>query len=184
MKPLLITAFVVACLAGGGSPRAQDAPPLPAATPEHAWLGKIVGEWETSFEFTPQPGQTVTIRGTETVRTLGGLWFVAESRMAFGDVPVSGLLTLGYDKARKAYVGTRIESLTTTIWSYEGRVDDAGRVLTLETRGPNLFDPATPARYRDALEFKGPDHRTFTSSVEGENGEWTKVLTIHYTRKK
>ncbi len=37
--------------------QAQDQPSFPTATPEHQWLQKFVGEWETEAEGTAGPDQ-------------------------------------------------------------------------------------------------------------------------------
>ena len=57
-----------------------------------------------------EAGQSpTTTSGTESVRSLGVLWFVTEGR---GEIPGGGpattSMTLGYDTQKKRYVGTWI----------------------------------------------------------------------------
>jgi len=65
---------------------------------EHEWLQKLVGEWTCEMEMI-EPGQAPTkTTATEKVRSIGGLWTVAEGE---GDMPGVGpttmVMTLGYD---------------------------------------------------------------------------------------
>ena len=55
---------------------------------EHRWLEQLVGEWTYEVESTMGPGQPpMKAEGTETVRSLGGLWTLAEGH---GDMPGCG----------------------------------------------------------------------------------------------
>jgi len=153
---------------------------------EHHWLQKLVGDWEFEGEAPSEPGKPADkFTGTESVRTLAGLWFVAEGR---GEMPGGGeantVMTLGYDPQRQRYVGTWIGSMMTHMWVYEGEVDAAEKALTLNTEGPSMAGDGKIAKYREVIEFKSKDHRVFTSHVQSEDGTWTQMMTAHYRRKK
>jgi hypothetical protein len=152
---------------------------------EHNWLQKFVGDWTSEAEM-QEPGQPpVKSTGTETVRSLGGLWTVAEGQ---GEMPGGGaatmIMTLGYDPHRQRFVGTWIGSMMAHLWVYEGKLDRATNTLTLESEGPSMAGDGTLARYRDAIEFKGNDHRVLTSHVLGDDSQWQKFMTADYRRKK
>jgi Protein of unknown function (DUF1579) len=105
---------------------------------EHQWLHKLIGEWTYEGEATMEPGNPPEkFKGSESVRSLGGLWTVAEAR---GDMPGGGaatmIMTLGYDPQTKRYVGTWIGSMMTHLWMYDGALEPSERVLTLEAEGP------------------------------------------------
>jgi hypothetical protein len=52
---------------------------------EHQWLQKLVGEWTYETEAMMEPDQPpAKWTGTETVRSLGGLWLLAEGQ---GEMP-------------------------------------------------------------------------------------------------
>src|SRR5688572_16447612 len=107
---------------------------------EHQWLQKLVGEWTSESEMEMEPGKSPErCKGTESVRSLGGLWIVGEGS---GEMPGGGLatmiLTLGYDPQKGRYVGTWVGSMMTHLWIYEGSLDAAGKVLTLDTEGPSF----------------------------------------------
>jgi hypothetical protein len=159
------------------------------ATPqkEHRWLEKLVGEWTSEAEAVMEPGKPAeTCRGTESVRSLGGLWIVAEGKGEMpGGEPATMVLTLGYDPQRKRFVGTWIGSMMTHLWVYDGSLDAAERVLTLEAEGPNMASPdGGMAKYRDVIELKSNDHRVLTSHMLGDDGTWTRFMTAHYRRAR
>ncbi len=153
---------------------------------EHQWLQKLVGEWTYENESSMGPDKPPEkFRGTETVRSVGGLWVVCESR---GEMPGGGtatmVMTLGYDPARRRYVGTFIGSMMTHMWVYDGGLDAAGTVLTLDTEGPSFGGPGTMAKYQDAIELRGDDHRVLTAQVLTPDGIWHQFMTSHYRRVK
>ena len=147
---------------------------------EHAWLEQLVGEWDTEMTYSPGPGEPeATHAGTETVRSLS-VWVACEGTMPMPDgKPGRTLMTLGYDLARGKFVG----SMMTYLWLYEGTLDAAGRVLTLEAEGPSMAEEGKTVKYRDAIEVVPPDHRVMTSRCPGPDGEWRLFVTTHYRRK-
>ena len=152
---------------------------------EHQWLQRLVGEWTLEGE-AMEPGQPpAKYTGTESVRSLGGLWILAEGQ---GEIPDVGaatwIMTLGYDPQKKRYVGTWIGSMMTHLWVYNGELDPDGRVLTLDAEGPNMSAEGKMAKYRDVIEFKSDDHRVLTAWVLGDDGEWREFMTTHYRRRK
>lgn len=150
---------------------------------EHQWLQQLVGEW--TFEHAcAAAGPPST--GTETVRSLGGIWILCDGRF---EMPGAGtgltLMTLGYDPAKKRFVGTFIGSMMTYLWTYEGTL--AGNVLTLDAEGPGYTPEGTPtgkmARYQDVIEITGDGQRTLTSHCLGDDGKWAQFMKAHYRRK-
>ena len=160
---------------------------FPEPQREHDWLQKMVGEWTFEAECDMGPDKPKAKHtGSERVRTLGGLWIVADGKgtMPDGGGEANMMLTLGYDPEKKCYVGSWVGSMMTNMWTYKGQVNDAGTTLTLETEGPNMMEPGKTARYRETIEFKNNDHRVFSSSMQGPDGKWTTFMTCHYRRKK
>jgi hypothetical protein len=185
MRQLTIAAIVFSLVTGIAAVRADEAPKLPAPVKEHEWLKQLVGEWESESEAIFEPGKPpVKGKGTETVRSLGGFWVVGNGEFEMVGMKGSSILTLGYDPDRKKYVGTWVDSMTSYLWKYEGTVDPSGKVLTLETEGPCPMAAGKTAKFREVIEFKSKDHRTFASSVQGEDGKWTTFLTVQTKRKK
>ena len=150
---------------------------------EHKWLEQLVGEWESEMEGDCGPGQpSVKHVGTETVRSLN-VWVLCEGVMP-GDATMKTVMTLGYDPAKKKFVGTFIGSMMTNLWVYEGELDASGTKLVLDAMGPSFADPGKTANYKDTLEIVSPDHRILSSQFQAEDGTWHQFMTAHYRRKK
>lgn len=153
---------------------------------EHRWLQKLVGEWTYESEASMGPDKPpAKATGTERVRSVGGIWIVGEGQ---GEMPggESGtmILTLGFDPRTKRFVGTWVGSMMTHLWVYDGALDAAEKVLTLDSEGPSFADDGKMAKYRDLIELKSDDHRVMTSQALRDNGEWYAFMTSHYRRKK
>lgn len=152
---------------------------------EHQWLSKLVGEWTFEGECGMGPDQPpIKLTGREVVRSHGGLWTIGEGG---GEMPGGGtcesIMTLGYDPQSKRFVGTFIASVGVHLWLYNGSLDAAEKVLTLDTVGPNFADGAL-AKYQDIIEFLSDDHRTLSSQMLGEDGQWHPFMKAHYRRQK
>jgi hypothetical protein len=154
---------------------------MPQAQKEHRWLEKLAGQWsfETEWEEPGKPRQKIT--GTETVRSIGGLWTIAEGT---GEMPGGGtgltVMTLGFDPQKGHFVGTFIGSMMTNLWVYKGTLSN--NVLTLEATGPDMESAEQTRPYRDVIEIKSDYERLFTSYVEGDDGEWQLLAESVYRR--
>lgn len=152
---------------------------------EHQWLQQLVGAWTYETEAVMGPDQPPQkFNGTERVRSLGGLWIVAEGQ---GEMPGGGtahmITTLGYDPQKRRFVGTWVGSMMTYLWVYDGALDAAQGVLTLDAEGPNMApDVQGMARYQDIVELKPDGQRRMRSQVLGEDGKWTQFMTAVYRR--
>ncbi|AJD40456.1 hypothetical protein RGR602_CH01098 [Rhizobium gallicum bv. gallicum R602sp] len=149
------------------------------ALEEHRFLERMVGVWDvTASEMTGDQ------QWTEIVRSLHGIWFVAEGN---GEMPGGGaattMLTLGYNAAKGKYVGSWIGSMMDHMWVYEGDVSADGKVLSLYTRGPDFQTQGAEQDYREQIIFADDDHRTFNSSAKQPDGSWKQFMEAHYTRK-
>ena len=79
---------------------------MAAPQKEHQWLHRMIGEWTSEAEAVMGPDKPPEkFRGTESVRSIGGLWTMGEGR---GEMPGGGtsvmIMTLGYDPAKKRFV--------------------------------------------------------------------------------
>jgi hypothetical protein len=115
---------------------------------------------------------------------LGDLWAICEME---GEMPDGGtgqmIMTLGFDAAKGKFVGTFVGGMMTFLWVYEGELDAAGKVLTLNVEGPSFAGDGTMAKYQDIIEIKGPNERTLSSQALGPDGKWNRFMTATYKRK-
>jgi len=158
-----------------------------AAAPqkEHQWLTALAGDWTFESECSMGPDQPpMKSGGKETIRTIGGLWILGdgEATMPDGELGTT-MITLGYDPAKKRYLGTWVGSMMNHLWIYDGEMDASGKILTLNAEGPSFSDPTKSCMYQDIIEVKDASHRILRSQYQGENGEWTHFMTAHYRRK-
>jgi hypothetical protein len=151
---------------------------------EHEWLEQLVGEWTFEAEASMGPGQpSMKSAGTESVRSLGGLWIVAEGRHTSPDgTAATTIMTVGYDPAKKAYVGSWIGSMMTFLWVYDGSMNEARTELTLAAEGPSMKGDGSMASYRDVIHINPDGSRALTSHYLGEDGNWTHFMTATYKR--
>jgi len=153
---------------------------------EHRWLQQLVGQWtyEGDCDMGPDKPREKS-KGTESVRAIGELWILGEGQCTMPDgEPGTTLLTLGFDPEKKRYVGTWVGSMMSKLWVYDGELDKAGKVLTLNAEGPSFTDSNKLAMYQDVVEIKSADHRVWSSRIQREDGSWHTFLTAEYRRKK
>lgn len=180
MRMFALAGFVAVVVAGPAA--AQEAPKLPAPQKEHEWLKQFEGEWVTEAEAVMEPGKPpVKMTGAETTRSLGGFWLVTEMKCECFGVPMTGVMTVGYDPAKKKYVGTWVCSADSGMIKYEGSAD--GKKLTLECEGPSPHTGKT-VKMKDVIEVKDKDTKLLTSLIQGEDGKWTTFMTLTAKRKK
>ena len=176
---------LLVALAAADYVAAQDFAHLFQTHPEHEWLKKFEGEWTTEGTASMGPGQEdIHCTGTMKSRMLGKHWIVSELAGEMQGTPMNAIQTVGYDPEKKKYVGTWVDSMVNHLWKYEGTVDEGGTKLTLEAEGSNFAAPGKLTKFRDAYEFRSPDHIVATSSMLGEDGEWVTFMTGNYKRKK
>jgi hypothetical protein len=149
-------------------------------------LQQLAGDWTFESEAPAGPDPSCAkFTGTESVRSVGEVWVLCEGRSA---MPGGGIgttvMTLGYDPAKKRFVGTFLGSMMTHLWPYEGQLDATGKVLTLDTEGPSFTAEGKMAKYKDVIEIKSDDHRTLTSHALGDDGQWHQFMTANYRRTK
>ena len=154
------------------------------AQKEHRWLHRLVGEWTYEAECSAEPGKPAArYGGSESVRSVGDFWIVAEGR---GEMPGGGtasiIMTLGFDPLKQRYVGTWVGSMMSNLWIYDGAIDTAGNVLSLDAEGPCMSGSGKMARYQDVIEVKGDNHRVLSARIMRDNGTWDEFMRADYRR--
>lgn len=151
---------------------------------EHQWLQKLVGDWRVEMEMTMGPDQPKqTAEGTESVRSVGGLWAFGEAKSKMpGGGEMNHFSALGYDVSFKEYRGCWFASMSSHLWKYSGELSADGKVMTLSCVGPNMKVDGETSNYRDVIEIVDENHRTLTSYGQDESGEWHQFMKARYTR--
>ncbi|MDX9856823.1 MAG: DUF1579 domain-containing protein [candidate division Zixibacteria bacterium] len=153
---------------------------------EHRWLQQLVGTWQCEHMATIEPGKKPElVTWTETVRSLDGVWIVGESS---GDMPgcgnVTTIITLGFDAAKKRFVGTWVGSMMPHLWIYDGELDSSEKVLTLHSSGPAFDNPGHTTKFKDVIELRSNDERTLTGIMLDKDGKWSELMTMTQRRLK
>ncbi len=157
---------------------------VPEPLEEHRWLQQLVGEWDFEHECSMGPDQpAMKSSGRQSTRAFGDLWTIGELAGALPDKsPVQSIITLGFDPLLKRFVGTFVTSCMTYLWPYNGQLDEARKVLTLDCEGPRFSGDGTMAKYQDIIEIIDRDHHTMTSRMLSAGGEWVQFMHGKYTR--
>lgn len=149
---------------------------------QHKWLQKLVGEWKTEAEMFMGPEQSMKATGTESCKSVGGLWAFAQGKSQMPDgTSMEHYATLGYDVSFNEYRGCWFASMSSHLWKQTGTLSEDGKKMTLECVGPNMFGEGT-ANYRDIIEIQDDNHRTLSSYGPDEKGEMQLFMRVQYTR--
>lgn len=162
----------------------QDMPMGTKPVEEHKWLQKLVGNWTVETEMSMGPDTPkMTSKGTETVRSLGGLWSFAETKGSMPDGAAStSYFALGYDVSFKEYRGCFFADMSSHLWKYTGSLSEDGLTMTLDCEGPSMEVDGETALYRDVIVIVDENHRTYTSFGQDKDGEWQEFMKSTYTR--
>jgi hypothetical protein len=182
-------AVVAVVLAGGvtaqDAKKAESGPPLPKPGPEHEILKKGIGTWDATVESRGDPnGPVETTKGVEVNRMMkGGLWLIQSFQGEFGGQPFEGHGVMGYDQAKKKYVGVWIDSIMPTISHLEGDYDAAKDVMTCTM---DMTDPSGKTTVKTTLvtEHKSDGTRVFTLSAPGPDGKAFAMMKITYKKRQ
>jgi hypothetical protein len=199
--------FATGLAIGGGAFGEQDAPkppagqdakkpadkkPAPAAeaegmfpkpSPEHAVLARDEGTWSFKQKMLdPATMAWTESSGVETIKMdCGGLWQCSEFDCQAGaNKGFRGRGTVGYDVARKQYVGTWVDATTTAPFYLTGAYDAAKKKMVMDAIGS---DPqGGELKMKMTTTFVDEKRRTFSVSFD-QGGKDMEIMTVEYERK-
>ena len=96
--------------------------------------------------------------------------------------PFSGHGTSAWDPAKKKYVGSWTDSMSSGIAMSEATYDTAARTMTGYMEGPDASGKV--AKMKSVVEYKGADSRVFTMYMTGPDGKDVLGMRITYTKRK
>jgi hypothetical protein len=200
MRKTYSTALVLVFLVGGAVSVANAQPKrdkaaeqkammdamMKAGTPgdNHKKLDGMTGTWDANVKMWMEPGKPPTESAGKAVNewVLGGRWLQQKFEGSMMGMPFSGIGYTGYDNIRKSYVGTWMDSMSTSAMTSTGTGGDA---KTWNFTATSL-DPQSgePVNCEEKITWVDKDKHVFEMSCPDMDGNMSKMMEITYTRKK
>jgi hypothetical protein len=158
-----------------------------ATNDHHKDLAQAIGKWDTETRVWVQgpDAEPRSEKGTAEFKWLvEGRWLMQETQGPFMNTPRKGFGITGYDSYKKKYVSSWVDSITTTLITYEGNFDQTGKVML----SFGLLDEPITGEHDKCVKyvwrFLDPDKMVFEVHDLPIGETNTKVFEIVYTRKK
>ena len=183
-----VAGLVVASVATRMTGQEKKDPPDPSAPgPEHKVLEDLAGTYSAKVKAFFEPGKPPE-ESTGVMKRkllLGGRYLQEDYEGKLGTETFSGMGIIGFDKLKKKYVFTWIDSMSTGFMHSEGSYDAAKKTFLYISED---VDPTTGQKMkgRDLLRIDSAEQQTFEMyrrSLE-EGAKEFKVLEIIYTKKQ
>jgi len=152
----------------------------------HAYLKPMTGRWDQVVKMRWVPDVPMTEhKGTcENKWILGGRFLMQEIEgELMGDQPFEGLGFVGYDNYKKKYVAMWIDTMSTMMFTMEGRYSQSEKVFTFTGE----YDDAMTGKKkksRSVTRFIDNDKYVEEMFMDGPDGKEFKMMEITYWRKK
>jgi hypothetical protein len=160
---------------------------MKAATPgdAHKKLGPMAGTFNAEVKMWMQPGAPPTGGGgvAENTWALDGRWLEQRFNGTFMGMPFNGVGYTGYDNIKKHYVGSWMDSMTTSMMISSGKADADGKSITFTS---TMDDPMTgkSSPVNEKVTIVDDDHHTLEMWGPAPDGKMFKMMEITYSRKK
>ncbi|MEM7313075.1 MAG: DUF1579 family protein [Planctomycetota bacterium] len=168
--------FAVTFLVCLATTSAQE--PTPNGPKGFEWLKQFEGTWANI----PDDPNSGVENATVSARLIGQNWLVNVHRADFAGMKFEAIQTLGYDKKKKLFVGTWVDSMMKFRWEYTGSLDKSGKKIILNADGPDMQNAEIMREYRDTYEFKSKDEILATSQMKNPEGKWNTFMTATFKR--
>jgi hypothetical protein len=156
----------------------------------HKLLAGMAGNWTYALKMWMDPaGKPQESKGTATRKAiLDGRYFMAEHNGKFQmpgpdgkmkDMTFKGMAFEGYDNARKKFVSSWIDNMSTMILNSEGTYDAATKTFTYTAQCEMI--PGKTTTIREVVKVVDNDHHNF-EWYDNSQGSETKTMEIAYTR--
>jgi hypothetical protein len=160
---------------------------MKAATPgdAHKKLGGLAGTWNAEVKMWMKPDAPPTGGAgvAENTWALDGRWLEQHFTGTFMGMPFAGVGYTGYDNIKKKYVGSWMDSMSTSMMISSGKEDAGGKSFTFTS---TMEDPMTgkSSPVKEKVTVVDDDHHTLEMWGAGPDGKMFKMMEITYTRKK
>ncbi|MEM8710757.1 MAG: DUF1579 family protein [Planctomycetota bacterium] len=159
----------------------SDDSPFPSPTSEHKAFESLAGTWNADCTFYMPGGAPMKMGAKETIELFGPFFTVSHFEGDMFGMPYQGKSSMGYEPKSGEYVATWIDTLTPQLFSFRGKYDDAGKVLTMHAQGTDFNSGAT-ASYRTTEEHLEDGSRKFEMFMTLEGMPEMQLFTHIYTR--
>jgi hypothetical protein len=178
-----VVVFSTSVLAAAPS-AGQEAPPMPKPGPEHEVFKMDVGTWDAIVEVTPAPGAPPMKSTGVEVNTIGcgGLCVITDFKGEAMGAPFHGHGVMAWDPAKKKYVGSWTDSMSTGLAVAESTWDPAAKKWTGWMEAPDMTGKVM--KMRSVVEWRDASTRVFTMYSPGPDGKEMEGMKITYTRRK
>jgi len=159
-----------------------------AATPgdAHKKLNAMAGTFDAKVKTWPEPGAPPMESAGKSVNewVLGGRWLQQRFESTFMNMPFNGIGYTGYDNIRQMYVGTWMDSMSTSVMTTSGSAPE-GSGKTWSFSGM-MMDPMSSeaVNFDEKITVVDNDHHILEMYGPGPNGATFKMMEITYTRHK
>jgi len=151
----------------------------------HAMIAKGAGQWNCTIKAWMDPSaEPMTSKGTEQSEMIfGGRYLRSHFQGTMMDRPYEGMGTLGYDNAKKKYVGTWFDSMGTGIMAFEGDYNEQSKEMVCHG---SYVDPLSGKETHTKLvtRFVSDDEHLFEMWGPDPTGRDVKWMEITYKRAK
>lgn len=158
----------------------------------HKLLADLDGTWDYTLKFSPAPGAPEQqSKGTAVRKSImGGRYVVMDVtgkiKMPGADgklkeMEFKGQGTEGYDNAKKKFVGSWIDNMSTGILMSEGDYDAGSKAFTYTAEME--MAPGMKTKVREVMKVVDKNHMSF-EWYEDRGGQEAKTMEINYTRRK
>lgn len=153
----------------------------------HKALEQFVGEWDAATRMWVEGPQKPPMESSGTsssTMVLGGRFLRQDFSGQMMGMPFTGVGFTGYDNFKKKYVGSWMDSMSTSLATMEGTFDTAGKVLTTWGKMDEPMTGEKDKTIKYVLRILSPDKHVFEAyDLVGTKSEF-KAFEITYTRRK
>jgi hypothetical protein len=159
-----------------------------AGTPgeAHKKLNAMAGTFDAKVKTWPEPGAPAMESTGKSVNewVLGGRWLQQKFESSFMNMPFNGIGYTGYDNVRQMYVGTWMDSMSTSVMTTSGSAPE-GSGKTWSFSGM-MMDPMSgeAVNYDEKITVVDNDHHVLEMYGPAPNGTMFKMMEITYSRHK
>jgi hypothetical protein len=157
----------------------------------HKLLARAVGTWSYKVRYWMSPDAPPSeSTGTAVAReAMGGRYVITDhtGKMQMPgpdgkmqDFEYKGMAVEGYDNAKKKFVSSWIDNMSTGIMNSEGTYDAGAKTFTYHSEYEMM--PGMKTKIRETVKITDANHHSF-EFFEDRGGKEVKTMEIQYTRK-